>query len=152
MSRLAREKATARSRPGELILGADTTVVSGDDLLGKPRDESHALDMLARLSGRSHSVLTAVALVTPEQTRVRLSETLVWFRATTEAERRAYVATGEPFDKAGAYGIQGLAAAFVSRIDGSYSGVMGLPLYETVELLQEAGLDPFARRDGDSPQ
>jgi septum formation protein len=118
------------------VLGADTEVVVDGEVLGKPRDEEDAAAMLARLSGRSHEVLSAVALVSPGREAVRLSATTVWFRDTDAAERAAYCASGEPLDKAGAYAIQGLAAVFVERIDGSYSGVMGLPLYETAELLR----------------
>jgi len=122
------------------VLGADTAVLLGDEILGKPRDAAHARELLARLSGRSHSVLSAVALLADEDIRVRTSETRVWFRPISEGECEAYCATGEPLDKAGGYALQGRAAAFVSRIDGSYSGVVGLPLYETAELLTEVGI------------
>ena len=144
VQRLAIEKAQAgltlleTGNPGP-VLGADTEVVVDGEVLGKPRDEEDAAAMLARLSGRSHEVLSAVALATPERVAVRLSVSTVWFRATTPAERAAYCATGEPLDKAGAYAIQGLAAVFVRRLEGSYSGVMGLPLYETEALLRELG-------------
>lgn len=116
------------------VLGADTAVVVDGDILGKPADCAHAEAMLARLSGRSHRVLTAVALVDREA-RYRLSASTVTFKPLTQAERRAYLASGEGLDKAGAYAIQGRGALFISRLEGSYSGVMGLPLYETGELL-----------------
>jgi septum formation protein len=125
-----------RRRP---VLGADTAVVTGNDILGKPNDRDHALRMLQQLSGRTHSVLTAVALVGATE-QVQVSRSDVTFRTITMAECEAYWDTGEPLDKAGGYAIQGHAAIFVSRIEGSYSGVMGLPLFETAELLQVAGI------------
>jgi nucleoside triphosphate pyrophosphatase len=143
--RLAEQKANAvwqaleagERRP---VLAADTAVVIDDRLLGKPADERDALTALEQLSGRSHWVLTAVALRYEETLVSRLNRSAVTFRRTTEQERRAYCATGEPYDKAGAYGIQGLAAAFIEHIEGSYSGVMGLPLAETTSLLAPFGL------------
>jgi septum formation protein len=117
------------------VLGADTAVVVDDEILGKPKDQVHAGAMLARLSGRSHWVLSAVALVDGGE-QYRLSVSAVTFKQLTEAEHRSYLASGEGLDKAGAYAIQGQAALFISRLEGSYSGVMGLPLYETGELLQ----------------
>ncbi len=143
--RLALEKARAgrtRLEAGDPlpVLGADTEVVLGGEVLGKPRDEEDAAAMLARLSGRSHQVLSAVAVAAAGVEALRLSASTVWFREISPAERLAYCATGEPLDKAGAYGIQGLAAVFVARLEGSYSGVMGLPLYETAEALAETGL------------
>jgi septum formation protein len=125
------------------VLGADTAVVVDDQVLGKPADVAHARRMLMDLSGRRHRVLTGVALVRGEQELSRLSASSVWFRTLSEREVEAYCATGEPLDKAGAYGIQGMAAAFISRLDGSYSGVMGLPLFETAELLAELGIGMF---------
>lgn len=122
------------------VLGSDTEVELDGEVLGKPRDEEDAAAMLARLSGRSHRVLSAVALATPQRVAVRVAVSRVWFRETTAEERAAYCATGEPLDKAGAYAIQGLAAAFVPRLEGSYSGVMGLPLFETAELLGAFGV------------
>ncbi len=144
MRRLALEKAragwNARQRLADSpVLGADTVVVLGDDVLGKPNDRKQALIMLARLSGLSHQVLSAVALVQGSREETRLSVSTVSFRQITDEERRRYCATGEPLDKAGAYAIQGRAAAFVSHLEGSYSGVMGLPLYETAELLTAFG-------------
>jgi septum formation protein len=146
VQRLALDKALAgwRAQPAVErmpVLGADTLVVLDGEPLGKPADRDEALTMLARLSGRTHEVLTAVALVTPEP-RVRLSRSRVSFRPIEAAERLAYWESGEPVDKAGAYGIQGLGAIFVARLEGSYSGVMGLPLFETAELLAEAGIHP----------
>ncbi len=142
--RLALEKAragwNARQRLADSpVLGADTVVVLGDDVLGKPDDCQQALVMLAHLSGRSHRVLSGVAVVQGSREETRLSASTVSFRATTDEERRRYCATREPLDKAGAYAIQGRAAAFVTRLEGSYSGVMGLPLYETAEILTAFG-------------
>lgn len=154
VQRLAVEK--ARAGFGHLaddilrpVLGADTTVVVDDDILGKPSDKAAALAMLAQLSGRSHRVLSAVAVVgrddlgqnrTNVKIRVRISESRVTFRVITDEEREAYWVSSEPGDKAGAYAIQGLAAVFIERLEGSYSGVMGLPLFETSELLGEFGI------------
>jgi septum formation protein len=122
------------------VLGADTEVVLDDAILGKPADERAAVEMLLQLSGRTHHVYSAVALLSAGGEDVKLSVSRVSFRALSEAECRAYVATGEPLDKAGAYAVQGLAAAFIERLEGSYSGVMGLPLYETAEMLRNSGL------------
>ena len=129
--------AAADSRP---VLGADTVVVLDGELLGKPETPAQAAAMLERLSGHTHRVLTAVALRHAGGVEARLSDSEVRFRATTAAERVAYCATGEPFDKAGGYGIQGHAAVFVESIKGSYSGVVGLPLYETAALLASCGI------------
>jgi len=148
--RMALEKAEAvlaqrQDRARELIvLAADTAVVLGEKILGKPADQAAGLAMLEQLSGREHKVLTAVALLEPGidgRRASRLSVNRVVFRATTEAERRAYWSTGEPADKAGGYAVQGYAAAFIEHLEGSFSGVMGLPLYETVELLREFGMN-----------
>ena len=127
------------------VLGADTAVVVGDEVLGKPVDKADAMAMLQRLSGRSHRVLSAVAVVGrddlgQDREEVRVSESIVLFRAVTEKESEVYWGTGEPADKAGGYAIQGLAALFIERIEGSYSGVMGLPLFEAGELLQKFGI------------
>jgi len=149
VTRLALEKARAvRHELGDhdaLVLGADTAVVVGSRLLGKPADIEHAREMLGLLSGRAHKVFSAVALV-GEREAVRVSESTVWFRPLSDAEIDAYWNTGEPRDKAGAYGIQGVGAMFVERLEGSYSGVMGLPLYETAQLLKEFGIDILGRR------
>ncbi|MFO1425057.1 MAG: Maf family protein [Candidatus Competibacteraceae bacterium] len=124
------------------VLGADTAVVMDDAILGKPRDRAEGLTMLALLSGREHRVLSAVALAVPTRDAVRVQESRVRFRALTPAERAAYWDSGEPLDKAGGYAIQGRAAAFVAELRGSYSGVMGLPLFETAELLRAFGISP----------
>lgn len=148
--RLALDKAWACAR--ELgaghppVLGADTAVVVEGSILGKPGGRAEALAMLARLSGRTHSVFSGVALLGAGAERVALSETRVRFRALTPAEAEAYWATGEPADKAGAYAIQGLGAVFVAGLEGSYSGVVGLPLFETAKLLEAAGLEVLTRR------
>jgi septum formation protein len=146
VSRLAAAKAeavwgmlaAAETRP---VLAADTAVVLGDEILGKPADPGEAVAMLERLSGRTHHVLTAVALRHGGGTDMAASDSEVRFRPTTAAERQAYCATGEPFDKAGGYGIQGHAAVFVESLRGSYSGVVGLPLFETAMLLERCGLE-----------
>ena len=122
------------------VLGADTAVVVEGTIFGKPRDRADGLAMLARLSGCEHQVLSAVALATPERDAVRVQDSRVRFRALTPAECLAYWDSGEPQDKAGGYGIQGRAAAFIVELQGSYSGVMGLPLFETAELLREFGV------------
>lgn len=141
--RLAVAKACAvRQRSGDdkaPVLGADTAVVVDGRLLGKPADLAHARDMLQLLSGRRHQVLSAVALVQDRQA-VAASVSNVWFRALSEKDIEDYWKTGEPRDKAGAYGIQGIGAIFIERLEGSYSGVMGLPLYETARLLQDFGI------------
>ncbi|MGA7799819.1 MAG: Maf family protein, partial [Gammaproteobacteria bacterium] len=121
------------------VLGADTAVVVDDRMLGKPRDRQDGLRMLGQLSGRTHRVLSGVALVEGAREAVRVSTSAVTFRVVDERERLAYWESGEPSDKAGAYAIQGLGAMFVSRLEGSYSGVMGLPVYETAQLLDDFG-------------
>jgi septum formation protein len=123
------------------VLGADTAVVINDQILGKPDNMEHAIEMLMLLSGKSHQVLSGVALVTENQQKVCVDTSLVTFRDLSEAECEAYWHTGEPADKAGSYAIQGRAAMFISNLSGSYSGVMGLPLYETAELLQNTGVN-----------
>jgi septum formation protein len=138
--RLAIAKAEAATH-GEFVLAADTIVVIGDRVLGKPRDADDGVEMLLALSARSHAVMTGVALKTPTGTRSVLSITNVQFREIDRDEAYRYWQSGEPCDKAGAYGIQGLGGMFVKAIEGSYSGVMGLPVFETVELLVSAGLD-----------
>ncbi len=122
------------------VLGADTAVVLQGEVLGKPQDREDALAMLQRLGGREHLVLSGVALVSAEQEQSRLSVSHVRFRPIGDAEARAYWHTGEPADKAGGYGIQGMAAMFIERLEGSYSGVMGLPLFETAQLLAQFGI------------
>jgi septum formation protein len=120
------------------VLGADTVVVANGAIMGKPRDRQQAIDMLQVLSGSTHEVLTAVALVA-ERKLVRLNTSRVIFRTVSLSESEAYWDTGEPADKAGAYAIQGLGAAFITHLEGSYSGVMGLPLFETLEMLETFG-------------
>ena len=122
------------------VLGADTEVVLDGDVFGKPRDAADAARMIKRLSGRTHQVLTAVALRYRDRTDVEVSVSKVTLRRLGAAEIERYVATGEPLDKAGAYAVQGRAAAFVSRLEGSYTGVVGLPLFETATLLARAGV------------
>ena len=123
------------------VLGADTVVVRGDDVLGKPRDDAHALEMLRALSGETHRVITGVSLWAGGSERARTHTTThVVFRALDEDELGRYVALGEGRDKAGAYAVQGVAAGFVRGVEGSYSNVVGLPLAETLELMREAGL------------
>lgn len=129
----------AAGAPGP-VLAADTTVVLGERVLGKPLDAADALDMLEALSGRTHRVFTGVAVRHDAGIESLVSVSEVRFRATTATERRAYCATGEPFDKAGGYGIQGFGAVFVEHLSGSYSAVMGLPLCETALLLERVGV------------
>ena len=138
--RLAREK--AQFVAGSLVLGADTTVVLEDHVFEKPADAGDALQMLRRLQGRTHQVITSVALVAEGVVRQATDITAVTFRPSDDDFPRAYIATGEPMDKAGAYGIQGFGAALVERIDGDFFGVMGLPVRLVLRLLEEAG-HPF---------
>jgi nucleoside triphosphate pyrophosphatase len=126
------------------VLAADTTVCIGDEILGTPADAAQAAGFLARLSGREHEVLTAIAFKLGERMETELSVTAVRFRELGSGEISRYIATGEPMDKAGAYGIQGRAGMFITEIRGSYSGVMGLPLYETAMLLRRFGVGPPA--------
>lgn len=141
VERLAREKAlaVADSSPDCLVLGSDTSVVLDGVILGKPSDPAEARDTLARLSGATHKVMTAVALATQGDCQSCLVVTEVRFRALSPGEIEAYVASGEPMDKAGSYGIQGLGGIFVDELRGSYSAVVGLPLQETAALLAAAG-------------
>lgn len=144
--RLAREKARAVARrfPDAWILGTDTVVVLDDEILGKPTDEAVARRTLGRLSGREHRVVTGVALVAPggEVREELYEESRVRFRKLSADEIAAYVASGEPLDKAGSYGIQGGAADFVARLQGSYENVVGLPIDAVREMLRRAGLYP----------
>lgn len=130
----------ARGLPPAPILCADTTVALGPDILGKPHDAADAARMLRRLSGRDHRVLTAVALQHGGQRLQALSVSHVRFAALTDVQIAGYVASGEPLGKAGAYAVQGRAAAFIASMRGSYSGIMGLPVFETARLLQQAGI------------
>ncbi len=126
--------------PAAPVLCSDTTVALGRDILGKPVDAADAVQLLTRLSGRTHRVLTAVALGTGHQRVQTVSVSRVTFAPLSAAQLTAYVATGEPMGKAGAYGVQGRAAAYISHMSGSYSGIMGLPLFETAQLLQRIGV------------
>ena len=145
VSRMAQEKANSalsalcvtKDSSDTLVLAADTSVVCDATVLGKPRDEADAVDMLRRLSGREHRVLSAVTLSTQDKQRTVLSESRVRFREISIEEAQQYYRSGEPLGKAGAYAIQGYAAVFVEQLVGSYSGVMGLPLFETAQLLAE---------------
>ncbi len=137
VERLAREKAL--SVPGALVLGADTTVVVRDQVLEKPVSAAEALDMLRKLQGRTHQVVTSVALAADAKLHQATDVTNVTFRRMDDAMLEAYVATGEPMDKAGAYGIQGYGAALVEKIDGDFFSVMGLPIRLVLDLLAAAG-------------
>lgn len=146
VKRIARLKASVgwhrmgrRGLPAKPVLGADTEVVLEGVALGKPADAAGAVAMLVALSGRTHEVMTAVAVRWQAQLALAVSSSRVTFRAMTREEIDRYVASGEPFGKAGAYAIQGRAAVFVQHLEGSYSGVMGLPLYETAALLARIG-------------
>jgi len=144
VERLSRDKALAvrnEDDPSDLILGADTTVVIGDEVVGKPVDDEDAARMLRGLSGIWHEVLTAVTLLCGEDSRVAVEVTRVKFAPLTDREIRWYVASGEPRDKAGAYAIQGYAALFIERIEGSYSNVVGLPVRTVFRLARELGVD-----------
>lgn len=127
------------------VLVADTIVTLDGCILGKPKDIMQAEDMLRTLSGRSHQVLTAIGVGVKDKVQVRLSTSMVQFREINEREIRKYLTQNNCLDKAGAYAIQGMAAAFIVKISGSYSGVMGLPLYETAQLLEEVGIELFPR-------
>jgi len=144
VTRMALEKARAGRASLAVIdkplLGADTSVVVDGVILGKPRDEGDAREMLCTLAGRTHQVISAVALVDDVMEESRLSVSHVTFRPVSDDEARAYWCSGEPADKAGGYGIQGLGALFIERLEGSYSGVMGLPLFETAALMRDFGV------------
>lgn len=149
--RVAREKAGAgllkvMSTPGARVIAADTEVILDDEVFGKPVDAADAASMLTRLSGRTHQVVSVVWLMDAAREAQAVSTTDVTFAALTPAQIHGYVASGEWDGKAGAYAIQGLAEAFVTRLEGSYSGVMGLPVHETATLLADFGIDVFAGR------
>ncbi len=146
---IAFEKLKRENQPVLPLLSADTTVIIDNMILGKPDDESQAKAFLRRLSGRTHEVRTAVCVGTePDNLKLAVSISKVRFKTLSEDEISAYVRLAEPYDKAGGYGIQGLAGAFICDIQGSYSGIMGLPVFETCELLKSFGLDLFT---GESP-
>lgn len=138
--RLAREKARALTRPDAVVIGSDTIVVVDGDVLGKPRDRAQAAAMLRRLSGRSHVVMTGVAVAWGGRIASAVEEVGVTFRFLTDDEIHRYIETGEPMDKAGAYGIQGFGATIVERVDGDYFAVMGLALNRLVGLCRSLGL------------
>lgn len=148
VERVARAKArtglavVSTRDPGAVVLGADTEVVLHDRVFGKPVDAAVAEAMLRDLSGRTHTVVSIVCCASASGENVAVCESLVMFAALDDATIQHYVATGEPFGKAGAYAIQGRAAGFIAHLTGSYSGVMGLPLFETAGLLRGAGLEP----------
>jgi septum formation protein len=150
VARVAREKGAfawkvlhMRRMPLRPVLSADTTVTIDGEILGKPADPKEAVAMLERLSGRTHQVLTSVALHYTDVFEQVTQVSNVRFAQLTPDAIRAYCATPEPYDKAGAYGIQGLAALFIEHIEGSHSGIMGLPVFETAQLLQKAGVNPL---------
>jgi septum formation protein len=136
--RLAREKADAvfGQNPDRVVIASDTKRLVGGEMMGKPRDEADAVRMLRLLSGREHEVLTGIAIVSKRGTLVEVARTRVWVNPLSDVEIRQYVATGEPLDKAGAYGIQGLGSKFIDRIQGSYSNVVGLPVALVYRLLK----------------
>ena len=147
VSRIAREKAeyarqflVTQNMPEHPVLTADTTVVMEGEIIGKPADKNEATEILRRLSGKTHQVLTSVAVRNKEHLFQTVQTSDVTFALLTSRHINAYVDTGEPFDKAGGYGIQGLAGKFITHITGSYSGIMRLPLYETTLLLRKAGI------------
>ncbi len=144
VDRLAREKATYIAQqvaePSTLVLGSDTTVVFNDKILGKPKDINKCIEMLSLLSNHKHQVYTSVAVAQQNKIDSVVVCTDVYFKKLTQQEIERYWQTGEPQDKAGAYGIQGIGGQFVTKIQGSYSSVVGLPLYETAQLLAQFGL------------
>ncbi len=142
VSRMSLSKAESASlQRHETVLAADTVVVKDDKVLGKPKDRDDARRMLALLSGTDHRVLTSVSVKSHERVESLLVETIVWFREISEIEQSRYWETGEPLDKAGGYGIQGIGAVFVEKLAGGYSNVVGLPLMEVAQLLKTFGFD-----------
>ena len=139
-ARIALEQ-IAGQQESSVVLAADTTIALDDDIIGKPADRDQCRCILGRLSARQHLVLTAVALATQENITLRLTRNRVSFRSLSAQEIESYCATAEPMDKAGAYAIQGKAALFIDHLEGSYSAVMGLPLFETAELLRNADIE-----------
>lgn len=142
VKRLAIEKARSgyEKRPYRPALGSDTIVIMGKQILGKPRDREMAIEMLTMLSGQTHQVMTAVAICTADDQWCLLNSSEVEFDELSQQQIEAYWETGEPQDKAGAYAVQGIAAEFIKNINGSYSGIMGLPLFETTKLIKMAGI------------
>ena len=152
VQRLAMEKAergfsTIKNSQKLPVVGSDTIVVIDGIVLGKPEDRQQAKEMLQQLSGQKHTVLTSVAIVTEDKKVIDTSSSVVLFNKLELQEIEDYVATGETDDKAGSYAIQGLAAQFVKNLNGSFSGVMGLPLFETVQLLKQCGIDPLSNNN-----
>lgn len=137
---VVKAQAVAAQEPDALVIGSDTIVVVDGDVLGKPADRAEAIAMLERLSGRAHQVMTGIALVTKDRILVSHEETTVRFIPLTRAQIERYVDSGEPMDKAGAYGIQGRAAALISGIEGDYFTVVGLPICRTVQMLAQFGV------------
>ena len=146
VERLAAAKAHAGFRSGSVTLGADTTVAINDEILGKPCGLNEGVAMLLRLSGRAHEVHTGIAVYDGERLESKVVTTKVYFRSINEAEARRYWYTGEPADKAGGYGIQGIGSIFAERLEGSYSGVVGLPLEQTEQLLRMLDIDTWSTR------
>ena len=143
VERLSQAKAlevAAQAKPGDLVIAADTVVASEDQVLGKPRDEADALRMLTELQGRRHTVCTGVTVRQGDRILTESEETGVFFRPASEAELRAYIATGEPMDKAGAYGVQGKGALLVERLEGDFFNVMGLPVLRLSRMLAQFGV------------
>ena len=143
----AKARDVADRYPNRWVLGADTIVILGQEILGKPADPPEAFSTLSRLAGRSHSVITGICLMHPgiEVVESEWVETKVFMRSLSAGDIEGYIRTGEPMDKAGAYGIQGIGGCLVQRIEGSYSNVVGLPLCETLELLRRHGVTDFFR-------
>lgn len=135
---LCKARDVAQKFPGQWVLGADTIVALDGVMMGKPKNGTAAMEMLRELSGKKHSVYTGIALINDKKEFTKVVETKVWFRHLTDKEIKAYIASGEPLDKAGAYGIQGRAAAFVDKINGSYTNVVGLPLSQVCKLFHKA--------------
>lgn len=140
LARLKAETVAKTAGAGDVVIGADTIVLVDGRVLGKPSDEAQASEMLSALSGRTHTVITAVAVARSGKTLSSVEEVSVKFRDLTADEIAAYIRTGEPMDKAGAYGIQGFGATIVERIEGDYFAVMGLPIVRLVRLLEESGV------------
>ena len=155
VQRLAMEKAergfsTIKNSQKLPVVGSDTIVVIDGIVLGKPENRQQAKEMLQQLSGQKHTVLTSVAIVTEDKKVIDTSSSEVLFNKLELQEIEDYVATGETDDKAGSYAIQGLAAQFVKNLNGSFSGVMGLPLFETVQLLKQCGIDPLSNNNNNN--
>ncbi|MEH6624844.1 MAG: Maf family protein [Motiliproteus sp.] len=150
VQRLALQKAQAvQHQFGDdaVIIGSDTAVVCDEHILGKPKNQQHCVEMLMQLSGRQHQVMTSIALLDGERSLAKVVTSQVFFRTLSKIECQSYWQTGEPKDKAGGYGIQGLGAVFVKHIEGSYSAVVGLPLMETAELLGQMGVAIWQMKD-----